>query len=360
MPNEEKDFSVNKIKEEYNFIEKSSFYTIFKEFDLPCKPNNKYYDGGVSCYKHPQGKLTINDDVDALLKDLYSILYRVYYTIDRTGNDYFDQNQEEVKQMGCIYLKYWLYDQITTKGFTESQVTTFFDGINNHIKGRIDSFNKDHCNFNKLSLDEMKRLKKLYAFNTILYTGDKNSENCNNNECNYMDYFEEALLEFINTIKNCSTNSSENEYCNEFKDFLQICNENNTYAGIAVYTNYKGSIDYTRKKYLFFAEKYENQQLYAYIKDNTWLNWSKIDHIVNPQKRTTIAATSVVGSAIGLSSIFYYLYKFTPFGSSLRKGKNVVNIEEKAHDSLLYTSDTEQAPFKSRKYNVAYHTFSDN
>ncbi|KMZ83367.1 hypothetical protein PVBG_06212 [Plasmodium vivax Brazil I] len=308
MSNKEKDFSVNNIKEEYKFIEESNFYTIFKEFDWSCN-DRRYINGDISCYPDDRSKLTGTEDVDTLLKTLYSNLYRVYYTIENNQNDYFDNNQYEVKKMGCIYLKYWLYDHITSKNFSESKITEFFEGINDHIKGQIDSFTKDHCNFNKLTLDEIKRLKKLYAFNTILYAGDKNSVNCNNSECNYMDYFEEALLEFINSIKNCSTNPSEKEYCNEFKDFLKICYENNTYSGIAVYNTYKGNIDNTSKKYLLFAEKYENEKLYAYIKDNTWLNWSKIDHIVNPQKRTTIAATSVVGSAIGLSSIFYYLYK---------------------------------------------------
>ncbi|EDL42816.1 variable surface protein Vir26, truncated, putative, partial [Plasmodium vivax] len=61
------------------------------------------------------------------------------------------------------------------------------------------------------------------------------------------------------------------------------------------------------------------------------------------------------------SSIFYYLYKFTPFGKTLRKGKgeNIVNIDEEEHNDLLYTEDTEQTPFKKRDYHIAYHIFSD-
>ncbi|CAI7721700.1 hypothetical protein PVPAM_110060200 [Plasmodium vivax] len=360
MSAEEKEFSVNNIKEEYKFIEESNFYKIFKKFDCTCR-NCGYSGDDVSCYKEEGRTLTGDNDVNSLLRTLYSNLYKIYDTIEKNENDFFNNNQEEVKTMGCTYLKYWLYDQITSKKFDESQITKFFDGIYNHIKNHIHSFKVDYCNFSRLSLDEIKRLKKLYAFNTILYTADKNSENCNNNECNYMDYFEEALLEFINSIKNCSTNPSENVYCNEFYELLSLCNNFSAYTGIAVHAQYKETSGDSNRKYLLSVKDYKNQPLYVYINDNKWLDWGKISHIVNPQKSSTIAATSVVGSAIGLSSIFYYLYKFKPFGSTLRKGKekNIVNIGEGAHDSLLYTQDSEKIPFKNKEYKVAYHAFND-
>ncbi|CAG9485632.1 unnamed protein product [Plasmodium vivax] len=328
----DKDFSVDKIKQEYKFIDGSNFYKIYNEFNWPCI-NDIYTDFGASCLPGDSDDWTEFSEVNELLSNLYSNLYRVYYTIAKRGNDYFEKNLEEVKTMGCTYLKYWLYDQITSKKFDESQITKFFDGIYNHIKNHIHSFKVDYCNFSRLSLDEIKSIKKLYAFNAIIYTGYNISDACNHNSCNY-DYFEEALIEFINSIKKCSSDSSNMGYCNEFNEFLSVCNDENTYSGITIKNDYKG---------------YSTDPI------------DKISHLLHNPNRSTIAATSIVGSAIGLPSIFYYLYKFRPFGRTLRKrkGENIVNIDEAAHNSLLYTTDTEQLPLQNREYKVAYHTFSD-
>ncbi|KMZ77110.1 hypothetical protein PVIIG_05613 [Plasmodium vivax India VII] len=211
--------------------------------------------------------------------------------------------------MGCIYLKYWLYDQITSKGFNGLQIINLFEEFNKHVQGKIQGISKDYCKFNQLSLDQIKKIKKVYALNSILHESDKNPETCVNNHCKYMDYFEEALTEFINSIKKCADNPLEKEYCDEFEDFLKICTGGNSYTGVSIYNRHIGTSDDSNRKYLLSVKNYKNQPLYIYIKDNKWLNWGEISHIVNPQNTATIAATSVVGSAIGLSSIFYYFYK---------------------------------------------------
>ncbi|SCA60394.1 Plasmodium vivax Vir protein, putative [Plasmodium vivax] len=356
MSNDEK-YILENISKEHSFIHNLDFYKIYKEFNEPCD-NRQVKD---ACYGGDTEQWSQKNEVKELLKNIHSNLYKIYSTLKRERTEYFDNVVLKDENICCVSLKYWLYDKIVTNDLNDDEIKELFDGWKKHIDPNAIYHQFQPCTFYNLNMDEIKSIKNIYALYTILQSTTKSFENCNEIECKYKDYFEQGLVEFINSVNKCSNNPSENEYCKEFKDFLQICTGSNTYAGIAVYNEYKGSIDNTSKKYLLFAEKYENDKLYAYIKDNIWLNWSKIDHIVNPQKRTTIAATSVVGSAIGLSSIFYYLYKYTPFGSSLRKGKgkNIVNIDEGTRDFLLYTSEAEQEPFKSMKYNVAYHTFRD-
>ncbi|KMZ77733.1 hypothetical protein PVIIG_00422 [Plasmodium vivax India VII] len=97
-------------------------------------------------------------------------------------------------------------------------------------------------------------------------------------------------------------------YCNEFNEFLSVCNDENTYSGITIKNDYKGYSTDPSNKYLS-VEKYKEKPLYIYIKNNKWLKFDKISHLLHTENSTTIVATSVVGSAVGLSSIFYYLYK---------------------------------------------------
>ncbi|CAI7721746.1 hypothetical protein, conserved [Plasmodium vivax] len=360
MPSEEKEFSVNDIKEEYKFIETSSFYKIFNEFSWPCNHPN-YFGPVASCYPVASGELTGADAVTTILKDLYSNLYRIYYTIEEKQNDYFDKNRDVAKKMGYIYLKYWLYEQLINKDFSDTQIEQVFDGYKNHICNKFDHKSSNNFMFYSLKKDEINKIRKIYAFSTILYENVNKFNTYNNGSSKYMDYFGEGLDEFISSINKCYIEKSTDNYCNEFKEFLNKCKDKDFNTGILISPENKEYSTDGTSKYLLTVEKYENESLFIYLKDKKMLNFLKTSNFLSNKYKTTIAATSVVGSAIGLSSIFYYFYKFTPFGSALRKGKreNIVNIDEEAHNSLLYTPDTEQIPFKNREYKVAYHTFSD-
>ncbi|SCA59888.1 Plasmodium vivax Vir protein, putative [Plasmodium vivax] len=262
--------------------------------------------------------------------------------------------------MGGIYLKYWLYDQVIKNNIDDSNIKKFFQGLRNHIEPKIKVKYDNYVKINNLTLSEMKSIKKLYALYTIFYGNANNSDSCIGDQCKYIDYFGEGLDEFINSINRCSSDLSTGNYCKEFKEFIDICKDKDLNAGISIYDEQTQSTADTKEKYLLSVEKYQNKPLYIYLKDEKLLNFVKTSHFIRTKNSATIAVTSVVGSAIGLSSIFYYLYKFTPFGNTLRKvkGKNIVNMDEEQND-LLYTSHTEQIPFKNRKYNVAYQNFSD-
>ncbi|CAI7717581.1 hypothetical protein PVPAM_010009000 [Plasmodium vivax] len=355
MPND-KEYILNEIKDKYNINENSKFYKVYKVFDKSC---DSFTDNKIYCLSDLTNSWAISSEVIDLLKKLYSNLCRIYATIPGTDNTYFDELECTDYKLCYISLKYWLYDQIIIKGLEKSKIGEIFTGWETYINNKISNIPPNRCVFNKLSLHEIKRLKNIYALYTVLYDNDK-FESCNKNTCKYLEYVGKGLDELISSINSCSSNLNQTDYCNEFKEFLDLCKEDNADAGISIYEESTKSNAERKGKYLLTSQKYQDQPLYIYIKKENLLNYvKKSDFLSN--KSTTIAATSVVGSAIGLSSIFYYLYKFTPFGSTLRKGKgkNIVNIDEGAHSSLLYTSDADQTQFEKRKYNVAYHSFSD-
>ncbi|KMZ83473.1 hypothetical protein PVBG_05590 [Plasmodium vivax Brazil I] len=360
MTTSDNDFSVDKIKQEYILIGNSNFYKIYDEFNWDCNHSN-YKDFGASCLNGTSDSWTQFSEVNKILKNLYSNLYRVYDIVEEYSNDYFEDNDDEIKKMGFIYLKYWLYDQIFNKNFNDSKIEELYQGWNKYIFNKFKNKPSKPYVFNSLKKDEINKIRKIYAFSTLLYQNVNKFETNYNNNCKYMDYFGEGLDEFVSSINKCSSEEPTDNYCKEFKEFLSKCKDKDFNTGISIYPENKGYINDGISEYLLTVDEYENKSLYIYVKDKKMLNFLKTSKFISSQNRTTIAATSVVGSAIGLSTIFYYFYKFTPFGSTLRKRKrkNILNIDGKAHESLLYTSHNEQTPFENRKYNVAYHSFSD-
>ncbi|KMZ88680.1 hypothetical protein PVBG_06087 [Plasmodium vivax Brazil I] len=283
----DKDYILEEIKDKYNVIGKLKFYEIYKVFDKLCTDSD-FNDDNVSCYNYSAE----SSNVIGILKNLYSNLYRIYDTTQNLNETYFGNNYSEDEKMFYISLKYWLYDQIIIKGLQEKEIEEIFTGLENHIKTKIIETFKNSCVFNKLTLDEIKRLKNIYALYTVLYENNEEFETCNNNTCMYLEYFGKGLDEFINSINSCS----------------KLCKENNQYAKIYIYEyNMQGTKEDTRK-YLLYSEENNNKPLYIYLNDEKLLNFVKTSNFLS-NKKTTIAATSVVGSAIGLSSIFYYIYK---------------------------------------------------
>ncbi|CAI7724028.1 PIR protein [Plasmodium vivax] len=301
----DKDYILDEIKKNYIINEKSKFYEIYEVFYKPC---TDFYDNKVSCCPESTIFGAKSSEVIDLLKDLYSNLHRIYATLTGTNNVYVDDVEPEDYKLCCTSLKYWLYDQIIIKDLKETEINEIFTGWENYIKNNVENPTSNTCVFNELTLDEIKRLKNIYALYTVLYANNGKFETCNISTCKYLEYVGKGLDELISSIKSCSNNSNRTNYCIEFKEFVDLCKEENEDAGISIYLeNKKIEADRTGK-YLLFSEKYNDQLLYIYLKDEKLLNFvKKSDFLSN--KTTTIAATSVVGSAIGLSSIFYYFYK---------------------------------------------------
>ncbi|KMZ94044.1 hypothetical protein PVMG_02270 [Plasmodium vivax Mauritania I] len=290
----------------YISIQNSIFYKIYQEFDKTCA--RQYYDGDDSCYFESFDGSSLSDNVISILKILYSNLYRVYVSSVTDNNDYFPDYLDEVENIGCICLKYWLYDQIVSRGLSESENKILFNGYQNYINGKTQYIPENYCNFSELSLNHINTLKNIYALYTIFYNNTKISEACNNDKCKYKDYFGKGLDDFINSIKRCTSNSPNDNYCNEFNEFIKMCKKNSEYAGILIYDEPVQSTSGKTGKYLLSVEKYRNEPLHIYLKNEKLLNFVKTSDFLS-NKKNTIAATSIVGSAIGLPSIFYYLYK---------------------------------------------------
>ncbi|VUZ99649.1 PIR protein [Plasmodium vivax] len=292
----------------YAFISSSDPYYIYKELNESCRKimNN------CACYDESVDGWEQKSEIKVVLKNLYSSIYKIASTTKGDTNDYYDDRKhEEIKKMGLMYLKYWLYDQMLKNKFDDSSIKSIFHGFQMYLKPKIDKIYKDFFKINELTLSEIKRIKKVYALYTIFYDNNNNWGPCSSDQCKYMDYFGEGLDELINSINKCSIEESMSNYCNELEEFLSICKDDKLNAGITVHEESTKNAAHDAGKYLLFSEKYKKTQLYIYLKNEELINFVKTSHFISSKYRATIAATSVVGSAIGLSSIFYYFYKQT-------------------------------------------------
>ncbi|SCA59616.1 hypothetical protein PVC01_000015800 [Plasmodium vivax] len=286
----DKEYTLENITKKHLFIKDLDYYKLYEEFNKSC--NNTF--GDDACYKRTTEGWAKTNDVIELLKDIHGNLYKIYATLNEDTTDYFNYFNPTNVKICCISLKYWLYDKIVSKGFNEDQIKELFDGWTNHIHPNAKYHKFQPCMFYDLNKDEIKRIKNIYALYTILQSTKKIFENCSEQECKYKDYFEQGLFEFINSANKCSSDSMLEGYCAEFRDFLNICHDNKENIGIRISANYYVPRVHDGMRYLLSVKNKENQALYVYIKDNKWLNWDKISDLLNIQKRTTIAATSVV------------------------------------------------------------------
>ncbi|SCA59749.1 hypothetical protein PVT01_000040800 [Plasmodium vivax] len=271
---DEAEYTLDKIKDEHRFMNKSKFSKIYDVFLKKCEN----FDGDFmneSCYKSTFPEIKGSPTVTSLLKELYSNLFRAYETILFKGNTYFDYVECTNYKLCYTSLKYWLYDQIIIKDLKEKEINEIITGWETYIKNKVKNIPRNQCLFNELTLDEIKRLKNIYALYAVLYDNNVTFENCKDNKCKYLEYFGKGLDELISSINSCFSNPSTTNYCNEFNEFLELCKEDKENAGIIIYDEITQSIDDDTTKYLLYSEENNDKPLYIYLKDEKLLNFVK-------------------------------------------------------------------------------------
>ncbi|SBT73816.1 Plasmodium vivax Vir protein, putative [Plasmodium ovale] len=80
----------------------------------------------------------------------------------------------------------------------------------------------------------------------------------------------------------------------------------------------------------------------------------------SPNSDTNVTAASVSGTLIGICLLSLFLWKFTPLGSRIQHKifgiKNNHNLENKANEKIIDTSDNEDIYSYNNEYNIQYHS----
>ncbi|SBT58304.1 PIR Superfamily Protein [Plasmodium ovale wallikeri] len=180
MSNNRKDFILTKLAEKYTFIKESDLYKFYQKIDISflIKLSNFWKD---------------------LLKE------------DFSGDDI-----AKSKIRHCTYLKYWLYDKLIINGFNEYDVNMISDFLKKNKHGYMTAIiSGKPCNFYKLSLKNILKIKNLYDYYELLYDFDMKHYDDISKDKEYLLYFKNGLDLYKNSKVLCHS-GKQSEYCYEF------------------------------------------------------------------------------------------------------------------------------------------------
>nr|AFD10481.1 variable surface protein vir 21 [Plasmodium vivax] len=198
-------------------LSKNDLFNFYKKFNSDCKTI--------------KDELFCKDDlingVNENVKDIFKKLMRNMNKLSKKNDEDYDiiDNGNYINKR-CIYLKYWLYDIILTKKIDQSSISKFFDELSQN-KGKVTS-NNIKCEIYKLSLSEIKDIKKLYDY-FVFFDGYKFVKHIINEKIynnRYLDYLKGAIDVYKKTEIECSKNENKREYCNEFDEYIKLYIEN--------------------------------------------------------------------------------------------------------------------------------------
>ncbi|SBT01843.1 PIR Superfamily Protein [Plasmodium ovale curtisi] len=321
-----KDFIYDELKKQYGFLKTTKFGKLYEEFN-----EKDEYDQTVDqkCQKIKEG-LSIPEYYYEIPNKFCNILHRVIVKINNIQNDLLEEITNNDK-MHCIYLKYWLYDQIG----------------NSDTKGMKDQSNK---------------LKSIYAFMIFYYSHIKDIHEKQNVICKYSNFFGKGLKAFYESISECSNNKKEDEYCKEFKEFQKIYKLDKLYwKNSTLKTEYNYSA-LSKDNCPLVIDSHENPIIISYRDKNNILYLS--NEPIDFQNSTIIPTSSAIGAAVGISAFLLYLYKFTNIRSLFGRGKqkdntSFLNGGEGAHDFTFPISEPEHTNLVNTEYKISYYS-TDN
>ncbi|KMZ80611.1 hypothetical protein PVIIG_04396 [Plasmodium vivax India VII] len=141
----------------YTFKKNPHIEKFYDEFNHGCEPVH-----GVSQYcSEILEEVSTNSDVKELYYKIESI---------KTKND-FGTNEvlsslNNYSTKGCTYLKYWLYDQIITYGFNETETEDLFNLWEKMLQNNFKLIIGQNltCKFHILKLEDIKKIKLLFDY----------------------------------------------------------------------------------------------------------------------------------------------------------------------------------------------------
>ncbi|SBS99121.1 PIR Superfamily Protein [Plasmodium ovale curtisi] len=191
----------------YPHLKKSELYKSYREFNRNYTPDKNLFSS-----------LSLNTSEDVYIRKVYKRLWINLYRLSQNAKDFHYITKENGKL--CTYLKYWFYDKLLHKRTSDTEINVFFnvfEKLTVHLFPRNDC----PCEFYRMSIKEIKEIKKLYDY-FVFYDGF-NYENIINNDTHnsvHCDYLKEAIEEYGKKKEECASLNSKG-YCKEFKKNIE-------------------------------------------------------------------------------------------------------------------------------------------
>ncbi|SBT59528.1 PIR Superfamily Protein [Plasmodium ovale wallikeri] len=254
----------------------------------------------------------------------------------------------------CEYFNYWLGNEIYKIGFNSNSIS----GIAHACNLGYTALASKKCSYipDKFKNKDFKKMKEFFDYTENLEAIDKMAKEFTVlNDVFYCDYINKAVKAY-NEIKirgTCEDNSCA--YINEFRVFKE---KYNTYYNslnakcfnkIQCLMNSKGGFE---PPCVLKSDKFSKDQLIG-----AQLLQSEDD---NHMSITNVSIASVC-TVLLIGFFLLFLYKFTPFGSSLNQliRKGIIKketIDEETRYTFLHNSENKGLNFDDSKYNIAYNS----
>ncbi|SBS90094.1 PIR Superfamily Protein [Plasmodium ovale curtisi] len=335
---------------------------IYKTLYNSCTDQDfKEYDTPENCETYAIDK-TRNDYVDSLLKKLHLNFKKIYLTANNRENSYFRETAENVKEY-CVYFKYWLYDEILSKEDCRLNIEHIYKEWEKKIHDSEYGNLPKLCAYNKLKLDDIEKLKSIYAFTLIFYNNINIFNVGKSIPYKYLNDLGKGLKAYSDSISRCSIQNNIDTYCEEFKEFLNVYKLNNLHLIHSTEnTDYQFDADETVECPLVIESLKEPLLLMYKEGINRWYLSDQPIHFLNT---SVISASSAIGAIVGISSFLVYLFKFTNIRSLFSRGKQddnamFLNIDEGTHDFTYPFSEPEHNNFGNSTYNISYYSVGNS
>ncbi|SBS89874.1 PIR Superfamily Protein, partial [Plasmodium ovale curtisi] len=307
-------------------------------------------------------KETIDDDyVKEFLQKLHHNLYKICSTINESDNGYFKKTPEDEKEY-CIYFKYWLYDEILSNEYYISNINKIIKEWENKINDEKYSTFRNLCSFNKLEQSDIEKLKRIYAFKLILYDNANIFNTEKNKNCTYLSELGKGLKLYSESVTKCSTPGNEDNYCKEFKEFLNIYKLDKLYLKTSESFDYQFGDEETVECPLVIESFKDPLRLMYKERKNRWhLSDEPIYFLNSP----IISASSAMGATLAISAFLLYMFKYTNIRSFFGHGKQkdntmFLNVDEESHNFTFPISESKYTNFGNNEYKITYFSTGDS
>ncbi|SBT83597.1 PIR protein [Plasmodium ovale] len=209
---------------ECEYFDELSVTKIYEEFREVCevKSNNQ------KCFTETLDDPHYCSSVADKLNELKSKLNGKLQTYQGAYNGTFsDENVEDIKKQ-CICLKQSFYSKVIKDVKNPTNVYKSVKTCNSVIQNKTIDVPSNLCTFRNLNFRDIKRIKRIYDFYLFYYRNIKDlavDQKLNKKP----EGFRKGFYELCSSIIECLNNTSNSEYCEEFREY------NNKYNAFEVF-----------------------------------------------------------------------------------------------------------------------------
>ncbi|SBS93027.1 PIR Superfamily Protein [Plasmodium ovale curtisi] len=357
MSGRKPDYTLDLFVQNDDTLKHSQLYQLYNNFQ-----NAKCEDGGTNdlCIE------SYYNDVHSSDIELYKKLQINLKKIYKSHLPFFRPTSKDIpKDKLCIYVKYWLYDEIIFNKIDNTRIAKVF---NTWEKEKITECSECKCTLYNMKFEEIKHIKSFYDY-FLLY--DKNESNINNEIITnpYCQYFMDTYrMQSFKEIQ-CAEDRKNIPDCKEFIEYIhKYIKFDETLSSLSC-KNEQRSADY------FHHDDHDGRMQ----PQTKWKEEADEEQDLPVYKSAPVMAPSVgtpeeeentapVVASVTLMSVFiilFILYEFTPFRYMVQSGtrrfqrilKNLIGKSTKS-ESNFCEGEYENSDYA--EYSIAYHSFQNS